>query len=187
MTNAISTAVKLVVRTAILWIVDGVSLWLAAWLLPGMEFYAVGTTSRFAVIMAAAMLLAVINMLIRPIILLIARPLGWIAMFVVGYLVNALALWLAAWLLPGFEVGFWAGLIGGIVIAFFNTIITGILDVQEEGSFYQNRIETRASQEPYAAAAEPGKGLMMVEIDGLSYWHITEGSRRRPACPRSSR
>ena len=98
---------------------------------------------RWVVIVSAALLLAIVNLLIRPIILLIARPLGWIALLVVGFLVNAIALWISAWLLPGFDVTFLAGLLGGIVIAFFNTILTGILEVDEEGSWYQNRIERR--------------------------------------------
>ena len=172
MTKAISSAVRFLVRGAVLWVVDAFSLAAASWILPGLNFQAVGASPRWAVIVAAAMLLTVVNLLIRPIILLIAKPLGWIAQFLVGFLVTAIALWITAWLLPGFDVTFLAGLIGGIVIAFFNTILTSILDVNEEGSYYQNRIEKRARQEPFDSASEPGRGLMMVEIDGLSYWHI---------------
>ena len=29
-----------------------------------------------------------------------------------------------------------------------------------------------AKRQPFSAADEPGRGLMMVEIDGLSYWHM---------------
>ena len=65
-------------------------------------------------------------------------------------------------------------MLGGIVFAFFNAILTGILDVDEEGSWYQNRIEKRAKEHPYDSADEPGRGLMMLEIDGLSYWHIKQ-------------
>ena len=37
-------------------------------------------------LVAAALILAVANFLIRPIILLLARPLGWVALLVVGFL-----------------------------------------------------------------------------------------------------
>ena len=158
MTKAISSAVRFLVRGAVLWIVDAFSLAGAAWIMPGLYFQAIGATPRWAVIVAAAILIAVINLLIRPIILLIAKPLGWIAQFVVGFLVNAIALWLAAWLLPGFTVTFLAGLIGGIVIAFFNTILTSIMDVNEEGSYYQSRIEKKAKEEPFDSATEPDAG-----------------------------
>jgi uncharacterized membrane protein YvlD (DUF360 family) len=174
MARLIGNVTRLLLRTAVLWIVDALSLAGASFLLPGLTFDAVGVTPRWVVVLAAAMVLAIVNMLVRPIVLLLARPLGWMAMFVVGYLVTGLMLWLTAWLLPGFEVTLLGSLIGGLIIAFFNTIITGVLDVNEEGSFYQNRIERRARTQPFSGADEPGRGLMMVEIDGLSYWHIKQ-------------
>ena len=79
-------------------------------------------------------------------------------MFVVGFLVNALALWVTAWLLPGFDVTFLGAILGGIVFAFFNTILTGILELDEEGSFYQNRIEKRARNSPLPAPTSRAAG-----------------------------
>jgi len=172
MTNNIKSIVKNLVRLAVVWLVDAFSLAATSWILPGITFFGVAGVPNWVVIVAAALLLAIVNLLIRPVVLLIARPLGWIVTFVIGFLVNALALWITAWLLPGFDVTFLGGLIGGIVIAFFNVILTGILDVNESGSWYQNRIERMAKDDPFDTADEPGRGLMMVEIDGLSYWHI---------------
>ena len=105
MTNTIKTIIRNLRRLAILWLVDALSLAAAAWILPGFAFQAVGPTPRWVVIVAAAGLLAVINFLIRPIVLLIAMPLGWIVLLVVGFLVNALALWITGWLLPGLPPG----------------------------------------------------------------------------------
>jgi uncharacterized membrane protein YvlD (DUF360 family) len=172
MVKVISTAVRFLIRTAVLWLVDALSLAAASWIMPGLMFQAVDDTPRWVVIVSAAMLLAIVNLLIRPVILLVARPLGWIAMLFVGFLVNAVAIWITAWLLPGFDATLLAGLFGAILISFFNTILTGILEVDEEGSFYQNRIERLARRHPFDGANEPGRGLMMLEIDGLSYWHL---------------
>ena len=178
MTNAIKSVALALVRFAILWVVDALSLLGTAWLLPGMSITPVGDTPAGLIGVSAALLLAIVNLLIRPVILLLARPLGWIAMFVVGFLVNAIALWITAWLLPGFDVSLLAALLGGIVFAIFNTILTGIIELDEEGSFYQNRIERRAREQRFDSASEPGRGLMMVEIDGLSYWHIKQSAGR---------
>ena len=144
MTKAIYTAVRFLLRGAVLWVVDALSLAAASWIMPGLNFQAVGASPRWVVIVAAALLLAIVNLLIRPFILLHGPPSGLDREFVVGFLVNAMALWITAWLLPGFDVDFLAGLLGAIVIAFFNAILTGILEVDEEGSCYQNRIERRA-------------------------------------------
>ena len=172
MTNAIKSVVLTLVRFAVLWVVDALSILGVAWLLPGVAIAPVGETPAALVAISAALLLAIVNLLIRPVILLMARPLGWIALFVVGFLVNAIALWITAWLLPGLDVSLVGGLLGGIVFAIFNTILTGVLEVNDEGSFYQGRIERRAREQRYAGAGESGRGLMMMEIDGLSYWHV---------------
>ena len=172
MTRMIRTGFMYLVRFAILWFVDALSLLATSWVMPGLTVSAVGDTPMLTVAIAAAFLLSIVNLLIRPVVFLIARPLGWVAMFVIGFLVNAVALWITAYLMPGFDVDFLGAILGGIVFAFFNSILTGILEIDEEGSWYQNRIEKRAKEQPYDSANEPGRGLMMLEIDGLSYWHI---------------
>ena len=172
MTNVIRTAALWLVRFAVVWLVDAVSLYLTALIMPGITLTTIDGTPRFLVAVSAALLLAIVNLLIRPAIFLVARPLGWIAQFVIGFFVNAIALWITAWLLPGFEVSILGGILGGIVLAFFNAVLTGVLDLNEDGSYYQNRIERRAKEQPFDSASEPGRGLMMLEIDGLSYWHL---------------
>jgi uncharacterized membrane protein YvlD (DUF360 family) len=172
MTNAIKSFMLYLVRFIAMWVVNAFSLLATAWLLPGMSFSAVGATPAALVAVSAALLLAIVNLLIRPVTLLLAKPLGWIGLFVVGFLVNALVIWITAWLLPGFEVNILDSIVGGIVFALFNAIITGILELDDEHSFYQSRIERHARKQPFASAGEPGRGLMLVEIDGLSYWHL---------------
>ena len=129
MSNAIKAIVQNLIRLAVLWLVDALSLAAAAWILPGLIFTAVDATPRWIVIVSAALLLAIVNLLIRPIVLLLARPLGWVALLVVGFLVNGIAIWITAWLLPGFYATIGAGIFGGIVIALFNAILTGILEM----------------------------------------------------------
>jgi putative membrane protein len=187
MTNAIKSFMLYLVRFLVMWVVNALSLLATAWLMPGVTLSAVGDTPRALVAVSAALLLAIVNLLIRPVILLIAKPLGWIALFVVGFLVNALAIWITAWLLPGFDVSILGSIGGGIVFAFFNAILTGILELDDEGSFYQSRIERRAREQPFASAGEPGRGLMMVEIDGLSYWHLQARRWTMVCCPRCKR
>ena len=172
MTHTIRTVVAYLIRFAILWFVDALSLLATSWVMPGLTLTAVNGASLLTVAIGAAFTLAIVNLLIRPIVFLVAKPLGWVAMFIIGFLVNAAAIWFTAYLMPGFEVTILAAVVGGIVFAFFNAVLTGVLDIDEEGSWYQNRIEKRAKAQPYDSAGEPGRGLMMLEIDGLSYWHI---------------
>ena len=61
----------------------------------------------------------------------LALPLGWVLTLVIGFLVDAVAFWPTGWILPGFDVSLWSGLFGGIVVAFFNTIIIDVLNVNQ--------------------------------------------------------
>jgi hypothetical protein len=68
------------------------------------------------------------------------------------------ALWITAWLLPGFDVTWLGGILGGFVFAFFNAILTGILELDEEGSFYQSASSAAPKNNPSPAPANRGAG-----------------------------
>jgi uncharacterized membrane protein YvlD (DUF360 family) len=171
---AITKTLKAIFRFLALWFVDSVSLLLTASILPGIAFiHEEGGPSMLAAALSAAFLLSIFNLLIRPLALLLARPLGFIAVFLLGFLANAAGLILISYLLPSFDVSGWfSAIVGGLVFAAINVVITGILEVNEEGSFYQSLIERLARRQAYGDV-EPGKrGLVMMEIDGLSYHHL---------------
>ena len=51
-------------------------------------------------------------------------------------------------------------------------IITNILTIDDDNSFFQRLIERLAKRRMYELDDTPGRGLVMLEIDGLSYHHI---------------
>ena len=79
---------------------DALSLLATAALLPSITLQAQDGGSVLAVAAAAALVLGLVNFIIRPIMLLVAQPFGFIVMFVVGFFVNALALVITSALLP---------------------------------------------------------------------------------------
>ncbi len=169
----LSIFAKQIIRFLIVWLVDGISLLITAWIFPGINFIAIDTVTVLLDAFAAAFLLGIVNLLIRPLILLIARPLGFIAVFVIGFFVNALALMLTAWLLPSFQVeGLLAAILGGLLFSALNNILTGVLEVKDEGSFYQGVIERLARRHSFTNLEPDKRGLVMMEIDGLSYHHL---------------
>jgi uncharacterized membrane protein YvlD (DUF360 family) len=171
----LTTFLKTIFRFFALWLVDGVSLLLTAVIFPGIILtnFHDKPSSLFPEAMAAAFVLSIVNLLIRPVALLLARPLGFIAVFIIGFLVNAAALLATAYLLPVLEVSGWlSAIFGGLVFAAINLILTGILEVNDEGSFYQGLIERLARRQTYADIDPNKRGLVMMEIDGLSYHHL---------------
>lgn len=169
--NGVATAIRYVVRFIVVWCVDALSLLLTAWFLPGMEIIGSQNSSALLIAVSAAFLMAVINFLIRPLVLLIARPLGWAALFCVGFLLNALTMVIAAKIIPGFDIDMVSSIIAGFVFALFNAVAIGILELDEEGSYYQNMIERKAREEQ-GERNHTKRALMVLEIDGLSYHHI---------------
>jgi uncharacterized membrane protein YvlD (DUF360 family) len=70
--------IRSVIRFLALWVVDGISLLLVAWILPGVRFTPAAVGDRLVVALEAAFVLSLVNLLIRPFILMVARPLGFI-------------------------------------------------------------------------------------------------------------
>ncbi len=175
-----SIITKTILRFFVVWGVDAFSLLITAAIYGGISFGGPDFVAILTDAFAAAFLLSIVNLMIRPIVLLLARPLGFVAVFILGFLVNSLALLLTSLLLPVFQVSGWlSAIVGGLVFATINTILTGILEVNDEGSFYQGLVERLARRQSYAAVDPGQRGLVMLEIDGLSYHHldkaITEG------------
>jgi uncharacterized membrane protein YvlD (DUF360 family) len=79
MTHSIRTVVFYLVRFAILWFVDALSLLATSFVIPGLTLTPVNGASLITVAIAAAFTLAIVNLSIRPLVFLLARPLGWVA------------------------------------------------------------------------------------------------------------
>jgi uncharacterized membrane protein YvlD (DUF360 family) len=171
--NTLKHLAHLIYRFVVLWIVDVISLLATAWIIPGISINPVGSRPVIVVAVSAALLLGIVNLLVRPLILLLALPLGFFVMFAVGFLINAVVLQITASLLLGFEVSsWWTAFIGGFFLAVINTIITTFLTIDDDDSFYEGLVERLAMQRAVSDEEEDKLGLVMLEIDGLSYWHI---------------
>lgn len=171
----LSKLARVLRRFLLVWAVDAVSLVITAALLPGMAILSVSGRPAWLVAAVAALTLGLLNFIARPIILLAARPFGLVATLVVGFFINALALWSTAALLPGFDLqGILPAIVGAIVLAGVNTVLTGLLTLDDADSFYEQRILRLAQQSPFAAASSQARGLLILEIDGVSYRHMQQ-------------
>ncbi len=169
--NSIRLLAHQLFRFIVVWILDGVSLLFTALILPGIGFDR--TENILVVAASAAFLLGIVNFLIRPLILLLALPFGFIAIFIVGFFLNALALWITGELVPGMNVHTWFdAFLGSFILALCNTVLTSLIAVDDDDSFYQGIAEQLAKREDFFAYETTTQGIIMLEIDGLSYHHI---------------
>jgi putative membrane protein len=102
----------------LVWILNAVTLLIVAYILPGI------VVSSFWSAMIAALVLGLINMLVKPIFILLTLPITIVTLGLFLLVINALMFWFAGSILKGFQVnGFWWA-VGG---ALFYSVISGFL------------------------------------------------------------
>jgi uncharacterized membrane protein YvlD (DUF360 family) len=165
--------IRSIIRFFVVWFVDTVSLLITAWIIPGVTLGAVGDSPAFVVATVAAFVLGIVNLLVRPLLLLLALPFGWMVIFAAGFFINAVTLMITASIMPGLEVtNWWSAFIGGLFLAFANTVLTTLLAIDDDESFYQNLVERQAIRLAGKVQQGEGRGLVILETDGLSYQRI---------------
>jgi len=76
----------------------------------------------------AVAVLAVVNVLIRPIVQLLTLPLTCLTLGLFSFVINALMFWLVGQFVPGFHVRGWeAALFGSIAMSIFGGLINSFL------------------------------------------------------------
>jgi putative membrane protein len=113
------------------WIINGLALAAAAYLVSGITVVGEPTWLTVAVM---AIIFGLANALIRPLLKLLTCPLIILTLGLFTLVINGLMLWLSSWIATlfgvGFEVdGFWAAFLGALVISvvsfFLNLILLG--------------------------------------------------------------
>ena len=174
------SALRFLFRLATIWVVDAVSLSLTAWFLPGMGLGGHAGFPAWLVALGAALLLGAVNLAIRPLILLAVMRQGFIILLIAGFFVNAVMLRLtAAAMGGGLTVDGWLPAIaGGVVLAVVNMIVSGLVGIDDQGSFYRAVIESQWAQGQAGARLDNYRGLIVLQVDGLSYDHLQDALAR---------
>jgi len=82
----------------------------------------------FLAALIAAVLLGIVNTIIRPILVILTFPLTLLTFGLFLLVINALMLWLVSALLSGFHVnGFWGALFGSILISIVSWLLSKFL------------------------------------------------------------
>jgi putative membrane protein len=151
---------KFLLRLLVVWIVDAVSILVTAVIIPGIYIEAANAGQTVVIAVSAALMLGIVNFLIRPIILMLARPLGLVIILVVGIFMNAIVLKITSNLIPEFVVtSWWYAFLGGLIFSAINTVITNLMTIDDEDSFYEGLVRRLAVKNKFPDASGPGQGL----------------------------
>ena len=103
-------------------LLTGLAIFLIATLMPGVEV----KNMNFALLVA--LILTLLNVFIKPILVLLTLPITMITLGFFLLVINALIVMLAANLVPGFKIsGFWVALFFSIVLSMTTSVLDSIL------------------------------------------------------------
>jgi putative membrane protein len=103
------------------WLANGVAIYLTTRIVPGIS------VPDFLGALLAALVLGIVNAVIRPVVLLLTLPLNILTLGLFTLLVNTLMLYLVAAITPLHIAGFWPAFLGALVISAISVILTRIL------------------------------------------------------------
>ncbi|MCX5812916.1 MAG: phage holin family protein [Proteobacteria bacterium] len=104
------------------WLIMAVSIIVSSYLIPGVK------VNGFFTALWVAFFLGIVNVLIKPILILITLPINILTLGLFTFVINALLILLASSVLKGFEVsGFWIAVLFGIVLSLINHVIGYLL------------------------------------------------------------
>lgn len=115
-----------IARFLIRWAISALGIWIAAGILGGDR---VDYSSEIIAIIIAGLLLALVNSVIKPIVVILSLPAILFSLGLFMIVVNGLMLMLVSALYGGFEISsFGAAMLAGMVIGLVNYLVTTILE-----------------------------------------------------------
>ena len=116
-------------RLLFTWLSNVVALFVAAWIVPG-----VGYGDDFWVLFLAGLVFAIVNLFVRPLVILLALPAVVLSLGLALFLINAFMLYLTDWIVPTFETGsFWSTLGAAVIVWIVNLGISAVLQPERRG------------------------------------------------------
>lgn len=109
-------------RLVIVWVINAVALFFLPYVVPFVH------VDDFVSALVAALILGLINTIIRPVLVLLTLPVTILTLGLFILVINGLLFWLVGSWVQGFRVdGFWAAVLGAIVYSIISWLLSAIL------------------------------------------------------------
>lgn len=107
------------------WFVCGLGLWIAA----GLFQHSISYNDRLSVIVVAGALLALLNTILKPLLVLVSMPIMLVTLGLFMIIVNGVTVYLVSMVYSPLHIAhFWTAICTGIIIGLVNYLVTTILD-----------------------------------------------------------
>jgi putative membrane protein len=109
-------------RLLLVWVINAVALFVLPYVFPWVS------VDTFWTALIAALVLGLINTLIRPLLVLLTLPVTVLTLGLFIFVINGLLFWWAGSFIDGFHVsGFWSGVFGAIVYSLISWVLASLL------------------------------------------------------------
>jgi putative membrane protein len=104
------------------WLLSALALLLVTYIYTGVQ------VSNFTSALIAAAVIGLLNMVVRPVLVVLTLPVTLVTLGLFLFVINALLFWAASGILSGFQVnGFLAALIGSLIYSLLGIVIEAAL------------------------------------------------------------
>lgn len=111
-------------RFLVSWAFNVAALWVASKLLSGVD---VTGDHAWLTYVLAGLVFSLVNMVVKPIVAILAIPLIIITLGIAYFLVNVLMIFLTSWIVSDFHVdGFWSGVGAAIIVWIVNVLLDAL-------------------------------------------------------------
>jgi putative membrane protein len=150
-------------HVVIVWVTETITLYLLSQWLPGLVI-----SSEFDAFLAVA-LIGLLNAFLRPLILYLTMSITVLTLGLFSFLLNIVVILLVAYIMPGFNIIDFPTVIYVVLgITFINLLASNLLALDENDSYYRSVIPRIKPENLPPESSQPA-GLIIIEIDGLSY------------------
>ena len=109
-------------KLLLIWILNALALLAVAYLVPGIH------VAGFTAALVAALVIGLVNMLIKPILVLLTLPITVLTLGLFILVINGLLFYAVGTWLEGFEVNtFLAGMVGALLYSIFSWVLSALL------------------------------------------------------------
>jgi putative membrane protein len=109
-------------RLLFVWLINAVALFALPYVFPWVR------VDTFWTALLAALVLGLINALVRPLLVLLTLPVTIVTLGLFIFVINGLLFWLVGSFIDGFHVsGFWSGVFGAIVYSLISWLLSSLL------------------------------------------------------------
>lgn len=170
--------VRIALRYLGVWIADAASIAITALLMPGI-FFVRESPLWYLQPFLVALVLGLLNALVRPVLIILLLPITFVTLGLATLLLNAALLYFTHILVDFLIIeNFGAALVGVLVLTAVNTALGSLIQLGDDYSFYAAMMNRLSAWTGRAQAERAERGLIVLQIDGLSYPALKTALRR---------